>query len=120
LLSPTKFDVILRSYICSNKKSNECNLFNKCIRDHKMPGLGRIFVEFTRAEVACKAAYAFQNLTFDHYPINVRFYPKKCYQKNFRKGLAASSQDEKIQLALNTQQNLNSSDVKLFPGLKIC
>lgn len=50
-------------------------------------GLGKVFVEFTRPEVASEAAYHFWGREFDGRPLTVRYYPLKWYQKNFRKGL---------------------------------
>jgi hypothetical protein len=77
-------------------------------------GLGKVFIEFTRPDIARMAACNFCTRTFEGRPVTVQFYSLKLYQKNFKKGLVPVTKDEIIQLALDTQEKLMLSQSKLF------
>jgi len=72
-----------------------------------------------RPDVARNAAHCFINRTFEGRSVTIRFYPLKMYQRYFHKGLSPKTKDEKIQLALDTEERLMLSNAKLFQGIQL-
>jgi hypothetical protein len=85
----------------------------------KLHGIGKVFVEFTRPEIARGALYSLNKRVFEGRFIAVRYFPLRWYQKRYHKGLVPVSNREKIHLSLVTQQKLMLSDVKCFPGVDL-
>lgn len=70
--------------------------------------IGRVYVEFTREECACKAAHALHGRLYGDRTVIVAYFPLKMYQKRFKKGLEPRTHEERQILALAAQEHLNS------------
>ena len=69
---------------------------------------GRLYVEFSREEIACQAAHALHGRKFANHKVIVCYFPVRLYQKKFRKGLGARTYEEKQALALAVQGHLTA------------
>ncbi|KAI5063011.1 hypothetical protein GOP47_0021558 [Adiantum capillus-veneris] len=70
--------------------------------------IGRVYVEFTREEVCCKAAHALHRRLYANRSVIAGYFPLKMYQKKFKKGLEPRTHEERQILALAAQEHLNS------------
>ena len=70
--------------------------------------LGRVYVEFSREESACRAAHALEGRTFKGRKVTCAYLSLRLYQRKFKKGLVAKTVAEKQALALAVQSHLTA------------
>eukprot|EP00898_Chlorokybus_atmophyticus_P000743 jgi/Chlat1/166/Chrsp1S03100 len=71
-------------------------------------GLFKVYVEFSRESSAVQAAHVLHGRLYNGRKVSARYFPLRLYQMHFRKGLVATTHEEKQALALAAQARITA------------